>query len=153
MEMENDKNSSTPLESRRGQARVTAMRFLFEFALNPSDQLEEALENHLQHMKVREGIADYAKQLIRLSIEHHEQVVQIISDHLENWNIERLSAVDRTVLKLGVVELLYIESVPPKVTINEMVELAKIYGSADSPGFVNGVLDAIHLVFKERGLI
>ena len=150
LKKEHQRIMNKPLESRRGQARIVAMRFMFEKELNKDENLGEAFDRHVAHLNIREGIASYARQMVLLCAEHREQIETIISAHLQNWDLKRLSLVDRSVLKIGVTEFMYMEPVPPAVTINEMVEVAKIYGSADSPGFVNGVLDAIHKTLKER---
>lgn len=135
-----------PLESRRGQGRLAAMRFLYEWKLNPGASLEEAMEEQFKYLKVRAGIAEYASKLVKGVELHQNQLDQVISENLTNWSIDRLAAVDHTVLKLGVYEMMYVDEVPTRVTINEMVEIAKNYGSGDSSSFCNGVLDAVRKV-------
>lgn len=131
------------LESKRGQGRISAMRFLFEWELNPIDDLQEAMERHFKYLKIKTGVAGYARKLIEGTLLHMQQVDKIIQDHLANWSLKRLTLVDRTVLRVGVYEMMYIGEVPAKVTINEMVEISKQYGTVESAGFSNGVLDAI----------
>ena len=135
-----------PLESRRGQGRLAAMRFLYEWRLNPGASLDGAMEEQFKYLKVRAGIAEYASKLIKGVEAHQNQLDQVISENLTNWSVDRLAAVDHTVLKLGVYEMMYVEEVPTRVTINEMVEIAKNYGSGDSSSFCNGVLDAVRKV-------
>ncbi|MBW3629424.1 MAG: transcription antitermination factor NusB, partial [Gemmatimonadetes bacterium] len=67
---------------------------------------------------------------------------RIVRAHLTNWTMERLSVVDRNILRLGVAELAFVDDVPPRVTIREMIHLAERYSTPESPRFVNGVLDA-----------
>jgi transcription antitermination protein NusB len=139
------------LESRRGQGRLAAMRFLYEWKLNPSESLDDAIELNFRYLKVKAGVANYARRLIDGVIQQQNQLDQVISENLTNWRIERLTVVDLTILRLGVYEMMYIEEVPTRVTINEMVEVGKQYGSADSSGFINGVLDGIRKKCEPEG--
>ena len=82
-------------------------------------------------------------RLVNMLDEHLDAVDEAIADHLKNWSPERLARLDRIILRLGAAELLYLDDIPPKVTINEYVELSRLFGTEESPGFVNGVLDAI----------
>ena len=86
----------------------------------------------------------YVRQLLGLVDEHLPELDRQLHDALENWRLERLSAIDRAVLRLAAAELLYVDEVPPKVTIQEGIRLAEQYGGPDSPRFVNGVLDALY---------
>lgn len=143
---------SKPLESRRGQGRLAAMRFLYEWRLNPSEDLQEAMTLQFSYLKIKTGIAGYARQLIEGTLGHQEQIDKVISENLTNWNLERLAVVERSILSIAVYEMLYMQEVPTKVTINEMVEVAKEYGSVDSPSFVNGVLDGIRKKLEPNSL-
>ena len=139
------------LESRRGQGRLAAMRFLYEWRLNPGESMEAAMEMNFHNLKVKSGVGLYARRLIEGVVQTQGQLDQIISENLTNWKIERVTVVDLTVLRLGVYEMLYVDEVPTRVTINEMVEIGKQYGSADSSGFVNGVLDGIRKKCEPHG--
>ncbi len=75
--------------------------------------------------------------------EHLDEVDEAIANYLKNWSPERLARLDRIILRLGVAELLFLDDIPSKVTINEYVELSRLFGTDESPGFINGVLDAI----------
>lgn len=138
------------LESRRGQSRVAAMRFLFEREHRDDEDLAESMARHFAFADVQDGVAGYARVLIEHTVRHRERIDVLIRDSLQNWELERLTLVDRSVLRLGVAEMLYCPDVPPKVTINEMVEVAKQYSTADSAAFTNGILDAVyHRLVKE----
>lgn len=139
---------SEPLESRRGQARLAALRFLYEWELNPGEDLEGAIEQQFKFLKVKTRIAEYAVSLIEGTIVHLQQIDKIISENLTHWKLARLSVVDRNSMRLAVYEMIYVEDVPSRVSINEFVEISKRFGSAESPGFVNGVLDAIRSKLK-----
>ena len=85
----------------------------------------------------------YIRSVLRLLEEHLGEVDAKVSSALDNWRLERVGKIDRAILRIGAVEILYIEEVPPKVSIQEAIQLAEAYGGEDSPGFVNGVLDAL----------
>ena len=84
----------------------------------------------------------FAEQLFFHTLEHQSEFDEIISRHIQNWDIGRLAMVDRLVLKMALCEFLYHEDIPTKVTINEAIELVKKYSTAKSGRFVNGILDA-----------
>jgi len=91
------------------------------------------------------------EQLIKLTEgtrTHRTEIDALITEQVEHWSPSRLALVDRNILRLAVYELLYREDTPPKVVINEAIEIAKTYGGEDSGGFVNGILDAV----KNRAL-
>ena len=140
-----------PLESRRGQARVAAMRFLYEREYQRELDLAEALRRHFEFMQVKDGVAGYARMLIEGVAAKEAEIDPLIESHLDNWKLSRLTRVDRIVLRLGVYEMLYGDGVPPKVIINEMVELAKLYSTADSSSFTNGILDAAYHALQREG--
>ncbi len=132
------------LESKRGRARVCAMQFLYQCDMKKEEAEPELLQQHMTREKIIDEEAGYTSRLVEGVAAHSVKLDEIIQSHLHNWKLSRLSGVDRAILRLGVYELLYQGDVPPKVTLNEMVEMAKRYGSSDSSGFANGVLDAVH---------
>jgi transcription antitermination protein NusB len=85
----------------------------------------------------------FARDLVAAAAEHDAQIDQMITAASKNWRIDRMSRVDRNILRLGACELIAFHDVPVKVVINEAVELAKRFGTAESSAFVNGVLDRI----------
>lgn len=87
---------------------------------------------------------EFAAALVERFATYREEIDAGIGRSLENWTIDRLAPVDLALLRLGVAELTYVDDVPPKVTINEYVELAKRYGSDEAPKFVNAILDRVH---------
>ena len=89
-------------------------------------------------------VIGYGGKLARLAIEHREGSDELIVARLKNWEMKRVSLIDKLILRLGISEMLYEESVPPKVSIVEGVEIAKLFSTDDSSGFVNGILDAIY---------
>jgi transcription antitermination protein NusB len=101
-----------------------------------SDQLAETL-----HVSPRNRL--YAEVLVQLVARNLPRIDGTVQKHLTNWSLNRLSVVDRNILRLGVAELMFVDDVPQRVTIREMMRLAEHYGTDESPRFVNGVLDAV----------
>jgi N utilization substance protein B len=93
----------------------------------------------------------FAKTLLSTVVEKNDHLLEFILPKLKNWDAERLAALDMILMKMGVAELLYFETIPPKVTINEYIELAKEYSTDQSGQFVNGILDNIHKDLVEQG--
>jgi len=87
---------------------------------------------------------DFAKDLLNCVLDKKEYCLEIIKPKLKNWDAERIAAVDMILMQMGVCELLFFETIPPKVTINEYIDLAKEYSTPQSGHFVNGILDNIH---------
>lgn len=96
---------------------------------------------------------DFAKALITTAIEKNDYVLSIIKPKLKNWDSERIAALDMIIMKMGICELLYFETIPTKVSINEYIDLAKEYSTPQSGQFVNGILDNIHKELLTAGKI
>ena len=86
----------------------------------------------------------YASELFELVIVHNNEIDEMIKSKLVNWEISRLAMMDRIILQMSATEMLYMDSIPPKVSIAEGVEIAKEFSTDDSSSFVNGILDAIY---------
>ena len=99
---------------------------------------EEALED------INKDQIKYASMLFDLTILHKIELDKLIESKLVNWKIQRLALMDKIILRMSLSEMLYVESVPPKVSIAEGVEIAKEFSTSDSSSFVNGILDAIY---------
>ncbi|MCH5721411.1 transcription antitermination factor NusB [Niabella hibiscisoli] len=93
----------------------------------------------------------FAVNLLKTVIDKEDYLLTLITPKLKNWDPERIALLDMVLMKLGVAELLYFETIPPKVTINEYIDLAKDYSTAQSGHFVNGILDNIHKELVEEG--
>jgi N utilization substance protein B len=86
----------------------------------------------------------FGKDLLTTVLEKSDHLQSLIVPKLKNWDPERIASLDMILMKMGLSELLYFETIPPKVTLNEYIDLAKDYSTAQSGQFVNGILDAIH---------
>lgn len=88
-------------------------------------------------------IAEFARKIIIGVLDNKEEIDKLIAEHCKNWSLERIDAVDRAILRLSIYSLRYLPEIPAAVTINEGIELGKIYGGENSGVFINGILDAI----------
>ncbi len=105
--------------------------------------LPGVLSEFLRERRVAWSSQEYLRELIRAVGDHVDEIDRMLQESLTNWRLERLSVIDRNILRLAAGEMLYIEEVPPRVSIQEGIMLAEKYGTAESPRFVNGVLDAL----------
>lgn len=117
------------------------MLYAWEISGHPS--LSEFVAGALRHRLVSPRYRPYMERLVSLLDEHLDEIDALLQDHISNWRIERLAAIDRNILRLGVAELRYEEEIPGKVAITEAIRLAERYGTDDSGAFVNGVLDSV----------
>lgn len=152
---------------KRREARERAVQFLFQYDLNPPEDLEAALELFWQtqrqalweqeHDKATWGenlplpppsadelaVRAFAEPLIRGAIEHRQEADTLIARFCKNWDLRRIAPVDRNIMRLAIYEMLHREDIPPVVSINEAVDIAKKFSTQDSGKFVNGILDKV----------
>lgn len=130
------------LVARRSRAREVALQVLYQQEQNPVYPTEE-VERFILRRLNDPGLRRYANALIEGVHAHRERIDELISKVAENWRLDRMAAIDRNILRLGAYELLHVADVPTKVAINEALELAKRYSTAQSSRFVNGILDRL----------
>lgn len=106
--------------------------------------LQQALAETLEQRLVASGRIGYLERLVRAFGENRWRVEEVITSCLDNWRLDRLSVMDRGILRLGATEILVLPDLPGRVAIQESVRLAERYGGSESPRFVNGVLDAVY---------
>lgn len=152
---------------KRREARERAVQFLFQHDLNPPDNVELELEQFWNSQRAaaiedEKGVAHwnqpvelppptaeeagtrrFAEPLIRGVLEHRSEIDEMIKKHAKNWEFHRIAAVDRNVMRLAIYEMLHREDIPPVVSINEAVDIAKRFSTQDSGKFVNGILDKV----------
>ncbi|MFQ5600403.1 MAG: transcription antitermination factor NusB [Candidatus Krumholzibacteriia bacterium] len=126
----------------RRLAREIAVHALYEIAQSDAEA-SRALRSNLERRDAGDTTREYAARLLREIEAHRPDVTQRISGTLENWTLERVALVERCVLEVGTVEILYFPDVPPSVVIDEAVDIARKFSSEESGAFVNGVLDRI----------
>lgn len=138
----------------RHRAREVALQVLYRYDIASSDRTEDRpatqgadlaldLKKHFEHFQVTENLRKFAAHLISGTLQELQNLDQIIEKNASNWKIVRMPLIDRMLLRMATYELLHIQETPPSVVINEAVELAKEFGNADTPSFINGVLDSI----------
>jgi len=127
----------------RSQCRGWALQFLYQGDV-AGGRSSEDLDRFWSHFHPKAaGVPSYLRTLAAGVAAHGEELDALIVRYSEHWRLERMSVVDRNLLRLAAFEILYQAKVPPKVAINEAVELAKRFGSEDSGAFVNGILDKL----------
>jgi transcription antitermination factor NusB len=133
----------------RTKARELAIQFLFymEFAEGTAGQLFDLFCDNFNPEK---SIRAFSKKLVCGVLENIEYLDKMIRKSSKNWRLERMSLVDRSILRLGAYEILFMDETPPKVSIDEAIELGKKYGAEESSAFINGILDNIFLSVKEK---
>lgn len=130
----------------RTLARETALQLLYEYDVTGELGRERVESYAAERSKARET-QEYARDLVAGVIAHKQEFDAIFERLAQHWAVSRMPVVDRNILRIGTYELLYAPEVPPKVAINEAIELAKRFGGADSGKFANAILDRVH---KER---
>ena len=132
----------------RRKAREATMQALYALEINngyPQDVLElcdDSFNNSENDI--------YTRELFNCVVEKQSWADDLISQCLENWEYGRVAILDKILLRMGVSEIYHIDDVPPKVSISEMVEIAKVYSTEESSSFVNGILDTIYKNYSEK---
>ena len=134
------RNYSSP----RHQAREIAFQFIYRFDQEtPMTQVYEEFTRHAEHFECPKESFDFAARLAETTLKQLIAIDDMIVKHAQNWRIERMNSVDKSILRMGAAELLFFKDVPASVTLDELVELAKTFGEAETASFVNGILDPI----------
>lgn len=128
----------------RTLSRECSLKLLYQIEISDKDP-EESIKDFFEEGPVGEEVRLYAERLIRGTFHARDMIDSIIHKYADNWDLKRMAYLDRNILRQAVYELLYLSvEVPPKVVINEAVNLAKKYSQEESGKFVNGVLDKIN---------
>ncbi len=132
--------------------RSVVMQTLFEWDFNgkAKEEIDKILEHNLKEFALGSKETEFAKRLVKGVLEKQEDIDKLIVQCAPEWPLDQITAVDRNILRLGIYELMFgnYEEVPPKVAINESIELAKSFGGINSAKFVNGVMGTI---YREMG--
>jgi transcription antitermination protein NusB len=127
----------------RTKAREVALHILYQVEI-AKKTVDDLFPNYIEHNPQCEEVCEFAKTLSSGVEKNSVYIDSLIKKYVKNWEIDRMAVIDRNILRLATFELLFVADVPPKVSINEAIELAKRFGDVDSPRFVNGVLDKIY---------
>ena len=129
----------------RRTARELALKFLYQTEFN-SNSPDSELNSFCDRANVSEEVQNFTQALIKNILFHKKEVDELLEKISANWSPDRMAVIDKNILRLGICELLFDPTAPPKVVINEAVEIAKKFGTEESPDFINGILDK---VFKD----
>ncbi len=121
--------------------------FAYEFSKNDASSIVNQMINKNSQVKANQDFIQFLFECVLKNVKWSEN---IIKSHLENWEIDRVAQIDRILLKMGICEIHFIDDIPPKVTISEMVEISKIYSTDESPIFINGILDAVYKNYQKQ---
>jgi N utilization substance protein B len=133
----------------RRRSRELAMQALFQIEMIQDDS-EEALELFCRHFRVSKSVRPFFLRLVEGVKECQPEIDALIERFSQNWKIGRMSRVDRNVLRVAVYELLHCHDIPPKVSINEAIDIAKRFGTEDSGAFINGILDSVRISLEKE---
>jgi len=119
-----------------------ALRALYaiELSKNPVEQVKDDI---ITHNNASTAIKSFAEQLLISTVDHLDELDEIIRRKSTNWDFNRIAIIDRIILRIAICEFLYFTDIPPKVTIDEAIEIAKNYSTAKSGQFINGILDSV----------
>ncbi|MDD3990562.1 MAG: transcription antitermination factor NusB [Desulfobacterales bacterium] len=136
----------------RRRARELAMQALFFIDMRPDADDQDPLALFCRSCPPPKSSKALFTELVQGVRRHSPQIDRIIERFSSNWKISRMAGVDRNVMRLAVYEMLCCPDIPPKVSINEAIDIGKKYGTEESGAFINGILDAIHLAMDQEGL-
>ena len=136
---------------KRRRAREYALQILFQLDVTNSAFSNDLFEDFWDDIKENDDVKEFAKAIVIGTTKNIEHIDEIIKKTTEHWSIERMAIVDRSILRTAVYELLYRSDIPPKVIINEAIEISKKYSTEDSASFINGILDKIQKSKKIAG--
>jgi N utilization substance protein B len=138
--------------SRRRQTREKVLQVLYAHELS-GEPIVPIMEEQLAELKQNRDDFEFAKALVHSVLQHVKEIDKIIKAKVMHWETDRIAVVDRMILRMAIAELLYFPDIPPKVTINEAIEIGKIFSTANSGRFINGVLDAILEQLRDSGTL
>lgn len=123
-------------------SREMALKVLFQIDL-VSTNIEEVLKYTFEDGKLSDEVKEFTLILVKGVMSNLSEIDKVINNYTNNWSLERITNIDRNILRMAIYEILYLKNIPKSVSINEAIELAKKYGTKNSFSFVNGVLGKI----------
>ena len=144
-------------KQQKRSARCLCIQLLYSLELSDSytgqdiiDYFFKSKDNNVDDIVYNENEINYAKKLLDYTMEHVKKIDGIIQNKLVNWDMHRLAVIDKIILRMCISEMLYMEEVPPKVSMAEGIEIAKQFSTNDSSSFINGILDAVYNENKNK---
>jgi transcription antitermination protein NusB len=144
MQSEDNGDRIEPVPRNRHRSRELALQALYAWEMGDKIDWEVMLERIADGGSLPVEVRKYARELVRHTIDSLDVIDTQVSEQAANWELRRMAAIDRNILRLAVAELTWFSSVPYKVVIDEAVELAKAFGTEGSGKFVNGIVDSIY---------
>ena len=129
--------------STRRDNRIAAFQFLYMWDINPPEDLEIELKQFFDDQKNPREFYNFAEELIRGTLDNHDAIDSEINSYAQNWSFRRIAKVDLAILRLAIYELLFRTDIPPVVSINEAIDLTKVFSIPDAKRFINGILDQL----------
>ena len=126
------------------------LKFLYQFELT-GGELDEQIKLFLKQNSSKDDVENFMRGLVFSLLDKVKEIDEVIQKYSDHWVLDRMTVIDRNILRMGVCELLFDFSTPPKVVINEAIDIAKKYGNEDSPEFVNGILDKVFNEIGQKG--
>ncbi|MFH0990644.1 MAG: transcription antitermination factor NusB [bacterium] len=137
---------------KRRQIREKVLQALYAYEIS-REPIQLILDTIVVSLKQEPEVYEFARQLIMKAIETEGELDTLIKGRVANWEFSRIAVVDKIILRMCLCEMLYFEDIPPKVSINEAIEIARRYSTEKSDKFVNGVLDSILIDLKKHGRV
>lgn len=127
---------------KRRRSREFSLQVLYQIEITKQDPLK-AIARSIEHFSPEGKEDEFVKRIVLGVLEHQREIDRLIEECSEHWRLDRMTAIDRNILRMALFELLFCSEIPPKVTINEAIDLGKRFGSEESGTFINGILDRI----------
>jgi transcription antitermination protein NusB len=143
------KSKDYKLSTSRRKSRELALQILYQIELT-NQRDKEVVPLFFTQLASHKTIDDFADCLVQGVGQYQEEIDELLKEYLEHWALERLSSVDRNILRMGIFEILWCKDIPSKVSINEAIELGKKFGTEKSASFINGILDKIAHSEKQK---
>ena len=147
---ENNPDRDKKLSQRR-LARERVLQLLFSHAMNDRDTDELYRELIRSDITLNDQALEFARQLLLFHNLHLEGLNVIITERLSNWDFSRVALIDKILIQIGIIEFMYFPEIPPKATINELIEIAKDFSTEESGKFINGILHAVKEDLQSKG--
>jgi len=135
---------------RRRRGRETALKLLYAADVTQA-LIEDILQSAWVEALAPDGVRKFAEVLVLGVKRHRDEIDTMVQEWSKNWSLERIGIIERNIVRFAIYELLFLPDIPPNVTINEAVEVAKRYGTNEAPAFINGILDRIKQEVDARG--
>ncbi len=133
----------------RRKAREVALQALYKYDIS-NENFFDCLEDVLNLKNFNDEVVDFAKRLLNDISNNIEEIDYTIKKYSKNWKFERMAVIDRNILRIAIAEMLYMDDIPEKVSINEAVEIAKKFSTDDSYAFINGILHRLFVDLENR---